>query len=106
MSAAQRAPNLGMQMSDILQWSSALLAMVGFALWCWSVHISVLRSDAVISVQQRKRQLGRYAALAAGLSVLLLAVGLATSSTPRAQEISDVELIALAAPSAPMAMVG
>ena len=90
-----------MKMSDVLQWSAGLLALLGFGLWYWSVRISVRNSDAAAaSLLQRKRRIGRYAALAAGLSVLLLAVVLATTPAQRGEENFGFILIALAAPIA------
>ena len=89
-----------MKMSDVLQWSAGLLALLGFSLWYWSVRVSVQQSDnAAISLLHRKRRIGRYAALAAGLSVLLLAMVLANAPAPRGQDNPGIILFALAAPT-------
>lgn len=57
-------------MPDLLQWTSALLALVGLLLWFWSAH----------PVAPFKRQIRR-AAIFAALVSALLQVGIPASRT-------------------------
>ena len=77
-------------MLDILQWSAALLALVGLCLWFWS---GVPSAEPAI---RRRRQIGRVAIAAAVVSALLQAVGGSTSTV----QLPDDERWAFSAPPA------
>jgi hypothetical protein len=82
-------------MLDFLHWSAALLAVLGFFLWLWSVGIRVPETAAGgQSVARRKRQIGRVAIFAAVVSALLQAASASASST----QLQEVELWASAGP--------
>lgn len=78
-------------MPDLLQWTSALLALVGLLLWFWSAH----------PVVPFKRQIRRVAIFAALVSALLQ-VGIPASRT----QLSHIVLWASATSPASAAPIG
>jgi drug/metabolite transporter (DMT)-like permease len=84
-------------MPDLMQWSAALLALVGLILWFWSSGLQVPQSAASPHpVARLKRKIRRVAIFAALVSALLQAAGTPVSTTTQHH---DFELWALAAPT-------
>lgn len=81
-------------MPDLLQWCSALLALLGLFLWLWSAGMPKIATGAH-PIARLKRQIRRVAICAALVSAVLQAAGTPTSTTER----HDFELWALAAPA-------
>jgi hypothetical protein len=89
------------KMPEMLQWSSALLALLGLILWFWSGGLYVPQTaGGPHPVARLKRQIRRAAIFAAIASALLQA-----AAAPSLTERHEVELWASAAP-APTALVG
>jgi hypothetical protein len=85
------------EMPDFLQWSAALLALLGLTLWCWSGRIRVPQPATIArGITRRKRRLGRVAVLATVISALLQAAVASTSP----EQIAEVWLQASASPAA------
>ncbi len=83
-------------MPDLVQWTSALLALIGFFLWFWSGGLTVPQAAAgVHPVARLKRQIRRVAIFAALISAVLQAAGAPGAATQRL----DFELWASAAPA-------
>ncbi len=88
-------------MPDLLQWSSALLALLGLFLWIWSGGMQVPQTSAgPHPVTRLKRQIRRVAIFAAVASALLQA-GMPAPRT----HLSNIELWAQAVP-ADVSLVG